>query len=54
MDLFPGIKKGFNGEKVTIIFPFLPQKLNQKIGFFYWGRGKEMGKRIFLGKANFR
>ena len=39
-------KKEFNGEKMTIIFPFLPQMSILKI-FLYLGRGEEMGGVLY-------
>ena len=39
-------KKEFNGEKMTIIFPFLLQMSILKI-FLYLGRGEEMGGALY-------
>lgn len=48
MEHFLGIKKESSGEKVTIIFPFLPKLSILKI-IPYLGRGEEMGRAPYGG-----
>jgi hypothetical protein len=47
MDHFPGSKKEYYGEKMTIIFPFLPQmvdgKKRIKKDFSIWGEERRWG-----------